>query len=106
MSEEILEDLSEPLSSSLFAEDFIKRARENPYKMRGPFRVLDIGSGKGGDLMKWQKGNIQHLVSADIAEISLEQVRNVFVDPPSPYSGDVEKLCLLGVSGNIIFFMI
>lgn len=63
------------MSCNIFAEDFIKRARENPYKLRGAFRVLDIGSGKGGDLLKWQKGNIEHLVSADIAQVSLEQVR-------------------------------
>ncbi|XP_003747248.1 mRNA cap guanine-N7 methyltransferase [Galendromus occidentalis] len=65
---------------SMLIKDFVKRAKDNPYKMRGPFRVLDIGSGKGGDLMKWQKGNIQHLVSADIAEVSLEQAKDRYMD--------------------------
>jgi len=65
---------------SMLIKDFIKRARDNPFKVRGPFRVLDIGSGKGGDLMKWQKGNIQHLVSADIARVSIDQARERYMD--------------------------
>lgn len=35
--------------------------------------VLDLGSGKGGDLLKWRKGKIHHLVCADIAGTSVEQ---------------------------------
>lgn len=58
-------------------EEFIKRARENPHMSQGAFRVLDIGAGKGGDLMKWQKGDINHLVCADIAETSLQQVKRL-----------------------------
>lgn len=26
--------------------------------------VLDLGCGKGGDLLKWRRGNISHLVCA------------------------------------------
>ncbi|KAK8382674.1 hypothetical protein O3P69_015476 [Scylla paramamosain] len=40
-----------------------------------PISVLDLGCGKGGDLLKWQKGNIQYLVCADIAETSVEQCK-------------------------------
>ncbi|KAK7084485.1 hypothetical protein SK128_013501 [Halocaridina rubra] len=40
-----------------------------------PIIVLDLGCGKGGDLRKWQKGNIRHLVCADIAETSLQQCK-------------------------------
>lgn len=40
-----------------------------------PISVLDLGCGKGGDLFKWQKGNIHHLVCADIAETSMEQCK-------------------------------
>lgn len=40
-----------------------------------PVSVLDVGCGKGGDLLKWQKGNIQHLICADIAETSVEQCK-------------------------------
>ncbi|KAI8791194.1 mRNA cap guanine-N7 methyltransferase [Biomphalaria glabrata] len=35
--------------------------------------VLDLCSGKGGDLLKWKKGRIGHLVCADIAETSVQQ---------------------------------
>ncbi|XP_064083203.1 mRNA cap guanine-N7 methyltransferase-like [Macrobrachium nipponense] len=40
-----------------------------------PIVALDLGCGKGGDLRKWQKGNIRHLVCADIAETSVEQCK-------------------------------
>ena len=38
-----------------------------------PLRVLDMCCGKGGDLLKWTKGNISHLICCDIAEVSVEQ---------------------------------
>ncbi|XP_061674154.1 mRNA cap guanine-N7 methyltransferase [Syngnathoides biaculeatus] len=38
--------------------------------------VLDLGCGKGGDLLKWRKGGIGHLVCADIAGVSVEQCRS------------------------------
>ncbi|UYV67287.1 RNMT [Cordylochernes scorpioides] len=42
--------------------------------------VLDIGAGKGGDLLKWQKGNIHHLVCSDIAATSMEQCESRYRD--------------------------
>ncbi|KAM6973659.1 mRNA cap guanine-N(7) methyltransferase [Aplochiton taeniatus] len=42
--------------------------------------VLDLGCGKGGDLLKWRKGNIDQLVCADIADVSVEQCRNRYDD--------------------------
>jgi len=38
--------------------------------------VLDIGGGKGGDLMKWKVANISHLVLADIAKDSVLDAQN------------------------------
>ncbi|XP_058451910.1 mRNA cap guanine-N7 methyltransferase [Malaya genurostris] len=38
-----------------------------------PLRVMDMCCGKGGDLLKWLKGNITHLICTDIAEVSVEQ---------------------------------
>ncbi|XP_068724969.1 mRNA cap guanine-N7 methyltransferase-like [Montipora capricornis] len=35
--------------------------------------VLDLCCGKGGDLLKWQRGRIKKLVCADIAQVSVEQ---------------------------------
>lgn len=34
---------------------------------------LDIGCGKGGDLFKWRKNGITHLVCADISKKSLDE---------------------------------
>ncbi|KAF3706918.1 mRNA cap guanine-N7 methyltransferase [Channa argus] len=38
--------------------------------------VLDLGCGKGGDLLKWRRGGISHLVCADIAAVSVEQCQS------------------------------
>ncbi|KAF7649615.1 hypothetical protein LDENG_00138610 [Lucifuga dentata] len=38
--------------------------------------VLDLGCGKGGDLLKWRRGGIDHLVCADIAEVSVDQCQS------------------------------
>lgn len=35
--------------------------------------VLDLGCGKGGDLLKFQKGPVSHVICADIAETSVDQ---------------------------------
>lgn len=43
-------------------------------------RVFDIGGGKGGDLKKWDKCGIRELVLADIAEVSVSQAKDRFMD--------------------------
>ncbi|XP_071781082.1 mRNA cap guanine-N(7) methyltransferase [Centroberyx gerrardi] len=42
----------------------------------GAVSVLDLGCGKGGDLLKWKKGGIRHLVCADIAAVSVDQCQS------------------------------
>ncbi|MCJ8746005.1 hypothetical protein PDJAM_G00136830 [Pangasius djambal] len=42
--------------------------------------VLDLGCGKGGDLLKWRKGRISKLVCADIAGVSVEQCQQRYAD--------------------------
>ncbi|KAB5530626.1 hypothetical protein PHYPO_G00131470 [Pangasianodon hypophthalmus] len=42
--------------------------------------VLDLGCGKGGDLLKWKKGHISRLVCADIAGVSVEQCQQRYAD--------------------------
>ncbi|KAF2670455.1 guanine-N(7)-methyltransferase [Microthyrium microscopicum] len=39
-------------------------------------KVLDIGCGKGGDLMKWQKNHIELYVGIDPADVSIDQARD------------------------------
>lgn len=43
-------------------------------------KVLDMCCGKGGDLLKWKKAGISHLICADVAEVSLEQCRDRYND--------------------------
>ncbi|XP_029204957.2 mRNA cap guanine-N7 methyltransferase-like [Acropora millepora] len=38
--------------------------------------VLDLCCGKGGDLLKWQRGRIKKLVCADIAQVSVEHCQD------------------------------
>ncbi|KAL4234369.1 hypothetical protein ACF0H5_006016 [Mactra antiquata] len=42
--------------------------------------VLDLCSGKGGDLLKWKKGNITKIVCTDIAGTSVEQSEKRYKD--------------------------
>ncbi|XP_048451567.1 mRNA cap guanine-N7 methyltransferase [Rhincodon typus] len=42
--------------------------------------VLDLGCGKGGDLLKWKKGQINKLVCVDIADVSVEQCIHRYAD--------------------------
>ncbi|KAH8282944.1 hypothetical protein KR054_011134 [Drosophila jambulina] len=43
-------------------------------------RVLDMCCGKGGDLLKWEKAAISHLICTDIAEVSVEQCQRRYQD--------------------------
>ena len=42
--------------------------------------ALDLCCGKGGDLLKWKKGNIDYLVCVDIASASVEQCKTRYTD--------------------------
>uniref|UniRef100_A0A1L8DGV5 mRNA cap guanine-N(7) methyltransferase n=1 Tax=Nyssomyia neivai TaxID=330878 RepID=A0A1L8DGV5_9DIPT len=59
---------------SMLVNEYVTKVKEN-LQIGAPLRVLDIGCGKGGDLLKWQKGGISHLICTDIAEVSIEQCR-------------------------------
>ncbi|KAL4624761.1 mRNA cap guanine-N7 methyltransferase isoform X2 [Arapaima gigas] len=56
---------------SVLIGEILDKVKQN----RRELCVLDLGCGKGGDLLKWRKGNIHQLVCADIAGVSVEQCR-------------------------------
>lgn len=61
---------------SMLIQEFVDRilkTKENDEDRR--FNVLDIGCGKGGDLMKWGKYPVGHMVGVDIADTSIQQCK-------------------------------
>ncbi|KAK3799138.1 hypothetical protein RRG08_051413 [Elysia crispata] len=58
------------IKSVLIARTLEKLRAKDPKRT---ISVLDLCSGKGGDLLKWKKGKIDNLVCADIAATSVEQ---------------------------------
>jgi len=63
---------------SMLIGEFVKRVRGSKagdYKLT----VLDIGCGKGGDLQKWRKAGIRHLIATDIAETSVMQFKDRYM---------------------------
>ncbi|GCB75496.1 hypothetical protein scyTo_0019018 [Scyliorhinus torazame] len=55
---------------SVLIGEYLEQVKQ---KNRQSISVLDLGCGKGGDLLKWKKGQINKLVCVDIADISVEQ---------------------------------
>ncbi|OLL23872.1 mRNA cap guanine-N7 methyltransferase [Neolecta irregularis DAH-3] len=51
-----------------------------PYTSDHPLVVLDMGCGKGGDLLKWDKARINIYVGVDVADVSVSQARNRYRD--------------------------
>ncbi|XP_066927102.1 mRNA cap guanine-N7 methyltransferase-like [Clytia hemisphaerica] len=51
--------------------DKIKRRK----RTSDDINVLDLGCGKGGDLLKWDKGRVDHVIMADIAATSVDQCK-------------------------------
>ncbi|XP_046414451.1 mRNA cap guanine-N7 methyltransferase [Neodiprion fabricii] len=64
---------------SMLISEYLGKARQGKGH-RAPFKVLDMCCGKGGDLLKWSKANITHLICADIAEVSVEQCQSRYND--------------------------
>lgn len=57
---------------SMLINDYIVDVKSS-IKHGEPLRVLDMCCGKGGDLLKWEKAGITHLICTDIAEVSIQQ---------------------------------
>lgn len=67
---------------SMLINEYLSKIK-NRKKHNEPLRVLDIGCGKGGDLQKWKKANITHLICCDIASVSLDQCKSRYEDMKS-----------------------
>lgn len=63
---------------SVLIQEYTDKIREKDYGRS--LRVLDICCGKGGDLSKWQKARVEHVVFADIAEVSVQQCQTRYDD--------------------------
>uniref|UniRef100_A0A8C5LFJ3 mRNA (guanine-N(7))-methyltransferase n=1 Tax=Jaculus jaculus TaxID=51337 RepID=A0A8C5LFJ3_JACJA len=57
--------------------EFLEKVRQ---RKKQDITVLDLGCGKGGDLLKWRKGRISRLVCADIADVSIKQCQQRYED--------------------------
>ncbi|XP_063779472.1 mRNA cap guanine-N7 methyltransferase [Pseudophryne corroboree] len=64
------------MKSALIGE-FLEKVQK---KKQRNIAVLDLGCGKGGDLLKWKKGRIQKLVCTDIAQVSVQQCEQRYSD--------------------------
>lgn len=63
---------------SVLIQEYTDKIRQKDYGRR--LKILDICCGKGGDLCKWQKAHVDHLICADIAEVSVEQCKSRYED--------------------------
>ncbi|VDL80765.1 unnamed protein product [Nippostrongylus brasiliensis] len=69
-----LRNLNNWIKSELINETLKMLRDESVNKMFRP-RVLDLACGKGGDLRKWKIANVDSVVMADIADVSLTQAQ-------------------------------
>ncbi|XP_022902267.2 mRNA cap guanine-N(7) methyltransferase [Onthophagus taurus] len=64
---------------SMLINEYLTKIKSTK-KHNAPIRVHDMCCGKGGDLLKWRKGNINHLICSDIASVSLDQCKARYDD--------------------------
>ncbi|KAJ3655132.1 hypothetical protein Zmor_014271 [Zophobas morio] len=72
---------------SMLINEYLTKIKDGK-KHNAPVRVLDMCCGKGGDLLKWRKGNITHLICSDIASVSLDQCKSRYNDMKGRNSRD------------------
>jgi len=61
---------------STLMNEYLEKVKNGQEDGRGRIRVLDMGCGKGGDLQKWQRAGVSHVVGVDIAATSIEQCKD------------------------------
>ncbi|XP_057291915.1 mRNA cap guanine-N7 methyltransferase-like [Hydractinia symbiolongicarpus] len=59
---------------SVMINEFLQKIKRKK-RTSDDVNVLDLACGKGGDLLKWQKGRVDHVIMADIAAISIDQCK-------------------------------
>ncbi|XGW19097.1 hypothetical protein V3C99_003146 [Haemonchus contortus] len=69
-----LRNLNNFMKSELINESLQLLRQESVNKLFRP-RILDLACGKGGDLRKWKIANVDSVVMADVAQVSLDQAR-------------------------------
>jgi len=65
------------IKSVLISEFLTKLRMENKVDRAS---VLDLGCGRGGDILKWKKGRVARVTFCDIAAISLEECKSRYQD--------------------------
>lgn len=79
---------------SMLINEYLSKIKDGK-KHNAPIRVHDMCCGKGGDLLKWRKGGITHLICSDIASVSLEQCKARY--------GDMKQRCSRERGGGNIY---
>lgn len=64
---------------SMLINEYLTKIKDSK-KHHEAVRVMDMCCGKGGDLLKWKKAGITHLICTDIAAVSLEQCKSRYED--------------------------
>ena len=76
---------------SMLINDALKRIRADMPRHQ-KISVLDLCSGKGGDLLKWKVAGIDNLTCVDIAETSVEHSRSRYDDMVRKFARDPRSL--------------
>ena len=65
-------------TKSVLINEYIKKIRSSN---KDSISVLDLGAGRGGDILKWKKANVSRVTFVDLAELSLEECKNRYYNP-------------------------
>jgi len=60
---------------SVVISEFLEKVKRRK-RVSDDINVLDIACGKGGDILKWQKGKVDHVIMADIAAKSVDECKD------------------------------